>query len=815
MISLLLFVFLFLPSPTLAHSTTATITITSTGFEPQTLTVDQNTTLTFLNKDTVDHWPASDFHPTHDIYPEFDPQKPIKPSEFWIFKPQKIGTFKYHDHLFPHQRATLIITPENGTTPSPPSNFISRLKNLFITIFTRIKSIFSRSSPSPLDPQNFTTLSPADQYQALQTLAQNQTAPAAWKFIQDTFQGQSGMTGNVHDLAHFSGGLLYDHLNFAGLTDCTPTFAFGCYHGFFDQAFAQSLDQIPQAQAACAKLAPGLSGPVASCLHGIGHGVASFHQTQDLNQALTDCDRLTAGRDYCYDGAFMEFTRATPPDFYRQEDPLYPCTQIDQKYVFSCGRNQPTVMLQYFKFTFPQIIAACTQTTNSDLRDACFDALGFLAAAGSQGQAESIITTCNQIPSLIYRSRCAQAAAGELIFQDTPGWNTTAPQVCDSLPPPHQDACWQHLDQLVKDYNRPPLLQPRSSTQTPQAFLTNLMQTCLNLGSSDHCYQQVAYLLSREFSLKDSLALLQTNEDNPAVYARCHEVTHYLSRTEYTKTQSIPQVYASCNSTCHGGCYHGVLEQYLKDTNLSPNSQQITQTIAQLCSQVRNTALPLVLYECFHGLGHAAMFVTDMEVPLSLKLCDSLDDQANRDRCYGGVFMENSSSSTSTTHPGKYVKADDPMYPCNILDERYLRLCYRYQSSHFALITGHNWSQTADLCLKVPQEYQLDCFRTIGTNQVGFTQDLNIMKSNCQLMPTPEFQSICISGVIASFAYRFVGDLEKMVAFCSQVSSDHKPTCFSQIGTSLKDWIATPTQAQALCNQIPNPQYATWCKKST
>lgn len=816
MIAFFLLITLLVPSSISAHSTTATVSLTPNGFEPQQLTVDQNTTLTFLNQDSVDHWPASDFHPTHDLYPEFDPRKPIKPGEFWIVKLTKPGTWKYHDHLYPHRRATLIITPEPSSLPPTsltPTSLLTQLKQFFTQLFHYLTSIFSRSHPPPsVDPQAFKNLSLADQYQALTQLAQSQGAPVSWKFVQDAFPGQSGMTGNIHDLAHFAGGLLYDHLGFAALTDCTPTFAFGCYHGFFDKAFAQSLDQVPQAQAACAQLAPGLSGPVASCLHGIGHGIASFHQTKNLNQALTDCDRLTVGQQYCYDGVFMEFARNASKDFYRAADPLYPCTILDQKYVFSCGRNQPTVMLQHFQFTFPQVITACTQTPTSDLRSACFDALGFIAAANNPGKAESIIATCNQIPSLTYRSRCAQSAAGELIFQDAPHWPTAAPQICDSLTSPHRHACWEHLNQLVKDYHRPPLLQPRSATQTPSDYLTSLMQTCLNLGSPDTCYQQIAYLLSREFSLKDSLTLLQTNETNSAVYARCHEVTHYLSRTEYTTTQSIPQVYASCDSTCHGGCYHGALEQYLKDTGLSPDSQAITHTIARLCSQIQPTSLPLVFYECFHGLGHAAMFISDMDVPLSLQLCDALDDQTNRDRCYGGVFMENSSSSTNTAHPGQYLKADDPLYPCNALDESYQRLCYRYQSSHFALITHHDWSQTAHLCQKVPQDYQLDCFRTIGTNQVGFTQDFSVMKANCDLMPNAEFQSTCISGVIASFAYRFVGDLDKMVDFCSLVSADHQPTCFHQIGTSVKDWATTPSQAQTFCRHIHDSQFSAWCQ---
>lgn len=176
--------------------------------------------------------------------------------------------------------------------------------------------------------------------------------------------------------------------------------------------------------------------------------------------------------------------------------------------------------------------------------------------------------------------------------------------------------------------------------------------------------------------------------------------------------------------------------------------------------------------------------------------------------------MENSSSSTNNDHPGRFIKEDDPLFPCNTLEKRYQKLCYRYQSSHFALITNHNWSETANLCLKVPGEYQEDCVRTIGTNQVGFTQDTNIMRKNCMLMPTTHFQETCLKGVIASFAYRFVGDGKRMEDFCSNVLHQFKEACFSQMGASVNDWTNNKEQALSYCENLSNKESSSWCKSS-
>ena len=53
------------------------VTITDDGFEPSTLTVSSGTTVTFENESSDDSWPASDVHPTHQLYPGFDAKKPL------------------------------------------------------------------------------------------------------------------------------------------------------------------------------------------------------------------------------------------------------------------------------------------------------------------------------------------------------------------------------------------------------------------------------------------------------------------------------------------------------------------------------------------------------------------------------------------------------------------------------------------------------------------------------------------------------------------------------------------------------------------
>ncbi|MEK6828953.1 MAG: plastocyanin/azurin family copper-binding protein [Nanoarchaeota archaeon] len=89
------------------------IEMTSNGFSPSTLTISVGDTVTFVNKGSDEHWPASAMHPTHTVYPGsniekcgtseestiFDACKGISPGESYKFTFYEKGTWGYHDHI--------------------------------------------------------------------------------------------------------------------------------------------------------------------------------------------------------------------------------------------------------------------------------------------------------------------------------------------------------------------------------------------------------------------------------------------------------------------------------------------------------------------------------------------------------------------------------------------------------------------------------------------------------------------------------------------------------------------------------------------
>ena len=69
------------------------------GYVPAKLRISQGATVVFTSTQSWNFWPASNSHPAHDVYPEFDPERPLTPDEKWEFTFEREGTWGFHDHL--------------------------------------------------------------------------------------------------------------------------------------------------------------------------------------------------------------------------------------------------------------------------------------------------------------------------------------------------------------------------------------------------------------------------------------------------------------------------------------------------------------------------------------------------------------------------------------------------------------------------------------------------------------------------------------------------------------------------------------------
>ena len=82
------------------------------GFFPQKLIIKKGQRVKFVTTKAKSFWPASNLHPSHTIYPEFDSNEPVAQDQSWSFNFTKPGEWKYHNHLAPIYKGRITVVEE-------------------------------------------------------------------------------------------------------------------------------------------------------------------------------------------------------------------------------------------------------------------------------------------------------------------------------------------------------------------------------------------------------------------------------------------------------------------------------------------------------------------------------------------------------------------------------------------------------------------------------------------------------------------------------------------------------------------------------
>ncbi len=90
-----------------APAQTFIVSYNASGFFPPILSVRQGDTVNFMNQTSDSLWVASNPHPTHTDWPEFDAKKGYARGTSYSFTFSKIGSWGYHNHLNPARGGTV------------------------------------------------------------------------------------------------------------------------------------------------------------------------------------------------------------------------------------------------------------------------------------------------------------------------------------------------------------------------------------------------------------------------------------------------------------------------------------------------------------------------------------------------------------------------------------------------------------------------------------------------------------------------------------------------------------------------------------
>jgi len=426
------------------HKTSAVILINDEGFVPEKLSVKAGTTVVFQNAGVKPHWPASNFHPTHTLYPEpggcigskFDACRGLKSGETFSFKLNIPGRWAIHDHLFPGMTMVIEVLDKTGSVPnSTPAPDFSK------------QGLPNASQFRALDyPIQLDLIKKSSQKDPVST----------WQYIKTTFIVDGQVVGNAHEFAHIIGNQIYTQFGLSGIKNCDDTFAFGCYHGVTEKLLQQKGASVVKAvQAECLEIfPPKVNLLYTGCIHGMGHGLLTF-ESLNIKYALRDCDGLDVDyRPYCYDGVFMENATDNPKTAYDATDPWKLCRSLPDQYHYNCGRYQAQDLRKEFGSDLDKTAVACNKAPDELMKDPCFESIGFFVAQTAIGNIQKIVELCGTIKQAIASDICIIAAAKETIFQKYKDWNQASTELCSKVEISFKDKCLESNAKVKKMYQR-------------------------------------------------------------------------------------------------------------------------------------------------------------------------------------------------------------------------------------------------------------------------------------------------------------------------------------------------------------------------
>lgn len=318
-----------------------------------------------------------------------------------------------------------------------------------------------------------------------------------------------------------------------------------------------------------------------------------------------------------------------------------------------------------------------------------------------------------------------------------------------------------------------------------EEYIKATMERCAAEDYGSNCLKNAARDFYGKFPLENILSIFDKHEKDSAFFENCHETAHYLGREAYKRVKDIPQIYAEATRTCLGGVLHGAVEGYLIEKKIKLNDfKAIAEELPVICGQPDQYKVKQKYTECHHGLGHAVMFFTDNDLINGLSLCDELEKDSQRELCYTGALMANFDSIGSKDHPSKYYDENNPMYPCNILDERYSRQCYTY-----GVLVLHQYEveNAISICDRVPEKHRLGCFATFGRDRIMITSDPAVIKDQCSKIKSREMQKECFKGAAHNLVIRFGSKSSLAPQLCSLLEGDIREACFSKVRSALEN----------------------------
>ena len=433
-------------------------------FTPARVEIDPGGQVVFVNHSGDDFWPASNDHPTHEVYDGFDSRKPVSDGELWAFSFDEPGEWEYHNHLTPDQGAVVVVGSGTASTradgapavvptadPDRPDGVLAWARETLVALFVGGDG----DSPSADETDDATEtfgISPLygghecasiDKSCVAKAIRAktNDDGPVAAGDLLALLLSDGRVDGSVvdeHQLAHEMGrqtAETYGVSSEAFMRCPMSAYNGGCQHGYFEYVLGKTDATTEAAEIICKSLAGTYSSKdYFYCYHGVGHGVM-MAQAYQLDRALVICDELPGRikQHGCWQGVFMENVNAglsgkARSGVFSPDDPLAPCNALESKYQHECYVNHAGWLMKVFDKGVERASAACL---DADPRfvPSCLQSIGLMVT-------NPVWQRTLFRPSLWQRVQLAVFGTAFGASFETVSW-----KLCRAFPSGHRDQC--------------------------------------------------------------------------------------------------------------------------------------------------------------------------------------------------------------------------------------------------------------------------------------------------------------------------------------------------------------------------------------
>jgi hypothetical protein len=278
----------------------------------------------------------------------------------------------------------------------------------------------------------------------------------------------------------------------------------------------------------------------------------------------------------------------------------------------------------------------------------------------------------------------------------------------------------------------------------------------------------------------------------------CHRIAHMIGSAALRRLHgNVAQAFSLGSSSCASGYYHGILERAFSRVRSERGLIRAARTLCRGAGVRRRGFLD---YQCTHGLGHGLMIQTGFDVPTSLWVCSRLATRWDDVTCEGGVFMEN--GSTVYGIRSRWLKDDDPLYPCGVVKLRDRASCYLRVTTQMLRVSGYDWSRAARTCREISVKWRRYCFRSFGRDAVERTgEDAQTILRLCRIAGSAGGQ--CLYSAARTIANR-QARTDGAASLCRLAPDRERPPCFAGLGVVVGLLQATDSKRALACAGLTN-----------